>query len=514
MNSLYALIDRLIEISIDNGLIEDLDKIYVRNRLLSLFNEENYGKTGEISTNFSKTLEQLTAIAVEKGIIEDYLYAKDIFSSDMMNCFMDKPSVINKNFSNLYKTSPKAATDYFYNLSQSSNYIRMDRIAKNIFYKVPSVYGDIDITINLSKPEKDPKQIALSKNSVSTNYPKCLLCVENEGYNGTITHPDRANHRTIALNIKDKKWRMQYSPYVYYNEHCIVLLEEHEPMHVSKETFKRLSSFVEIFPHYFLGSNAGLPIVGGSILAHEHYQGGNYIFPMNRAESLFKFTIDKFKNVTVEGLKWPLATLRVKAKNVDDLVECGSYIYDSWLNYADEERGIYRDTNGTPHNAITPICRKEGELFVLDLALRNNRTSEEFPDGIFHPHPDVQHIKKENIGLIEVMGLAILPGRLKAELEAVKNFILSEEAISEVALSSDLNNSCETALSKVSDYHRTWAKELKEKYTSDMELERFIEIEVGNKFVRVLEDAGVFKQTPHGIEGFKKFAESLGIQYL
>ncbi len=498
MNSLYALIDRLIEISIENRLIDTLDTIYVRNRLLSLFKIANYEETEKISTEFSKTLEELTAIAVEKGIIEDYLYAKDIFSSNLMNCFIDKPSVINKTFFDLYNESPQAATDYFYNLSKSSNYIRMDRIAKNIFYKVPSVYGDIDITINLSKPEKDPKQIALSKHNVSTNYPKCLLCVENEGYNGTVTHPDRANHRTIALNINNKKWRMQYSPYVYYNEHCIVLLEEHEPMFVSKETFKRLSSFVEIFPHYFLGSNAGLPIVGGSILAHEHYQGGNYIFPMNRAEALFKFKIDKFNDVVVEGLKWPLATLRIKAKNVEDLVECGGYIYDNWLNYADEERGIFKETNGTPHNAITPICRKEGDLFVLDLALRNNRTSEEFPDGIFHPHPDVQHIKKENIGLIEVMGLAILPGRLKNELEAVKTFLLGSEA----------------DISKVEEYHRPWAVELKEKYTSNLDIDRFIEIEVGNKFVRVLEDAGVFKQTPDGIAGFKKFAESLGIQYI
>lgn len=510
MNSLYALIDRLIEISIENKLIDNLDEIYVRNRLLSLFNEENYEYTEKISTEFSQTLDELTNIAVNRGIIEDYLYSKDIFSSNLMNCFLDKPSVINKTFFNLYNESPKAATDYFYNLSKSSNYIKMDRIAKNIFYKVPSIYGDIDITINLSKPEKDPKQIALSKNSVNTNYPKCLLCVENEGYNGTVTHPDRANHRTISLTIGDKKWRMQYSPYVYYNEHCIVLLEEHEPMLVSKETFKRLSAFVELFPHYFLGSNAGLPIVGGSILAHEHYQGGNYIFPMNRAQSLFKFKINKFDNVLIEALKWPISTLRIKAKTVDDLIECGSYIYDNWLNYSDEERGIYKDTNGTPHNAVTPICRKEGDYFILDLALRNNRTSDEFPDGIFHPHPDVQHIKKENIGLIEVMGLAILPGRLKSELEAVKKFISFENSKSYDVNSNDLEN----ALLNVAEYHRPWALELKQKYTADMDLDRFIEIEVGNKFVRVLEDAGVFKQTQHGIDGFKMFAESLDIQYI
>ncbi|MEG0308109.1 MAG: UDP-glucose--hexose-1-phosphate uridylyltransferase [Clostridium sp.] len=502
MNSLYSLINRLIEISIDNKLIEPLDEIYVRNRFLSAFNECNYSEISKLSTNFPETLEQLTGIAVEKGIINDYLYEKDIFSSNLMNCFLDKPSVINKNFQGLYKTSPAAATDYFYNLSKNSNYIKMDRIAKNVFFKTPSIYGDIDITINLSKPEKDSKQIALEKNVVRGNYPKCLLCRENEGYDGTITHPDRGNHRTISLDINNKAWRLQYSPYVYYNEHCIVLLDEHEPMHVSKETFKTLLSFVEIFPHYFLGSNAGLPIVGGSILAHEHYQGGNYIFPMNRAKNLFSFKLKKYDNIEITALQWPLSTLRLRCKNVDDLVECGGYIFDAWQNYSDEEHHILASTEGNPHNAITPICRKEDEYYIMDLALRNNRTTEEFPDGIFHPHKDVQHIKKENIGLIEVMGLAILPGRLKTELEDIKNFVICDD------------KTAEENFSKIAAYHKPWAVELREKYNSDVEINRFIEINIGNKFVRVLEDAGVFKQTPHGIDGFKKFADTIGAIYI
>lgn len=494
---LYSLINRLIELCIDNGLIDKMDEIYVRNRLLSSFNEENYDESEKISTNFSETLTQLTDIAVDRKIIEDYLYQRDIFSSELMNCFLDKPSVINKNFYNLYKESPSAATDYFYNLSKNSNYIKMDRIAKNIFFKTPSPYGDIDITINLSKPEKDPKQIALARNTASRTYPKCLLCVENEGYNGNASHPDRANHRTISVNMNNNMWRMQYSPYVYYNEHCIVLLEKHSPMSITENTFRSLLCFVEQFPHYFLGSNADLPIVGGSILAHEHYQGGRYTFPINRASELFNFNLKDFSDIEFSALNWPLSTIRLKSKNIESLVKCSSYILDKWRNYSDESLNILSHTGDTPHNTITPIARQSEGYFEIDLVLRNNRTTEEYPLGIFHPHDDVHHIKKENIGLIEVMGVAILPGRLKTELETVKSYILSDEA------------SSVDAFENVPVPHRNWAQELKNSYNGKDDVNRFVELAVGKKFTKVLEDAGVYKLDDSGIKGFKNFITSL-----
>lgn len=489
--NIYALIDRLICISIENNLIDEMDTIYIRNRLLSLFKEDSYTKNEDINLNLHETLEALLNIAIAKGLIGNTLYEKDIFSSNIMNTFVSMPSLINKEFLIRYHEDPKKATDYFYNLSKSSNYIKTDRIAKNINFTSESPYGDMEITINLSKPEKDPKQIALERNSKKSNYPKCLLCIENEGYEGTVTHPDRANHRTIRLDFNDKNWMMQYSPYLYYNEHCIVLCTEHVPMTINKDTFTNLLEFVDMFPHYFIGSNADLPIVGGSILAHEHYQGGRHEFAMNSAESLFDFKLDKFNDIEFSAVHWPLSTIRLKGNNIESLVSCSNIILNAWRNYSDESLDIlsHSPESGEPHNTITPIARFENNKFVLDLVLRNNRTSDEHPLGIFHPHSDVHHIKKENIGLIEVMGLAVLPGRLLNELNDIKKF---------------LNNSLN--LEDIKEYHRPWACYLENKFKEEnLSIDEFVNKELGNKFVRVLEDCGVFKLNAQGIEGFKKF---------
>ncbi|ALG48912.1 UDP-glucose--hexose-1-phosphate uridylyltransferase [Clostridium perfringens] len=496
MYNLNALIDRLIEISINNNLIEDMDTVYTRNRLLSLFNENSYAPCEEkLTLSFHETLNELINIAIEKKIIEDALYSKDIFSSDIMNIFLPTPSLINKEFYKRYAISPKGSTDYFYSLSKSSNYIRTDRIAKNINFKAPSKYGTMDITINLSKPEKDPKEIALARNSVKSNYPKCLLCIENEGYEGTVTHPDRANHRMIRLNLNDRTWMLQYSPYLYYNEHCIILSEDHVPMKIDISTFKNLLSFVDKFPHYFAGSNADLPIVGGSILSHEHYQGGNHRFPMNDAKKLFDFSIDGFEDVECEAIKWPISTIRLRGENIDSLVLASDLILKKWRDYSDETLDILAYSNSEMHNTITPMVRKEDGKFVVDLSLRNNRTSKEHPLGIFHPHEEVHHIKKENIGLIEVMGLAVLPGRLLKELEKIKEYLRDE-----------------ISLDNIEEYHRPWALELKKKFDylkSSTDLNDFVNKELSNKFVFVLEHCGVFKLNEEGLEGFKRFTNSL-----
>lgn len=496
MFNLNALIDRLIEISINNNLIEEIDTLYIRNRLLSLFKEESYISSEEkLTLSLHETLNALINIALEKKLIEDALYAKDIFSSDIMNIFLPSPSLINKEFFNNYNSSPEESTNYFYSLSQNSNYIRTDRIAKNITFKAPSKYGVMDITINLSKPEKDPKEIALARNSVKSNYPKCLLCVENEGYEGTVTHPDRANHRMIRLNLNNKIWMLQYSPYLYYNEHCIILSEKHVPMKIDINTFKNLLEFVNQFPHYFAGSNADLPIVGGSILSHEHYQGGNHRFPMNDAKKLFDFSLDAFEDVQCEAINWPISTIRLRGENISSLVSASDLILKKWRNYSDESLGILASSNDEPHNTITPMVRKEDDKFVVDLSLRNNRTSNEHPLGIFHPHEEVHHIKKENIGLIEVMGLAVLPGRLLKELEQIKEYL-----------------SDKVSLDSIEEYHKPWTLELKKKYNylkSSTELNDFVNKELSNKFVSVLEHCGVFKLDEQGLEGFKKFTKSL-----
>ncbi|WML57923.1 UDP-glucose--hexose-1-phosphate uridylyltransferase [Neobacillus sp. PS2-9] len=490
------LVQHLIDQALAVQLIEREDEIYARNQILSLlslteFKIEDFAEKN--SLEIPDLLDAIVDYACEQEIIEDLFDAKEIFSSKIMNCLIARPSTVNQIFIEKYKQDPKAATDYFYELSKNSNYIQMKRIGNNIEYKAATGYGDIDITINLSKPEKDPRSIVLERMVEKVDYPKCLLCVENEGYAGRIGHPARSNHRMIRLKLLDKTWYLQYSPYVYYNEHCIVLSETHTDMKISRETFLRLLTFVDQFPHYFVGSNADIPIVGGSILSHDHYQGGQYEFAMAKAEDDWTFEMVGFPQVAASIVKWPMSVIRLRSAQISELVEAGAYVLAKWKNYSDEQVGILAWTGETPHNTITPIARKKGDTYELDLVLRNNRTNDEHPMGIFHPHADVHHIKKENIGLIEVMGLAVLPARLKDELVEVEQFILGKG---------------ET----VADYHDSWAEELKTRYygvASENNVESLVRKEIGKKFLKALEDAGVFKRDEAGMEGFKRFIQSL-----
>jgi UDPglucose--hexose-1-phosphate uridylyltransferase len=495
---IFQLIQQLIHQAISVQLIERDDQIYVRNQIMSLlqlneFREVDQGDKRELA--IEDILDLMIQYACEEGIIEDIFDLKEMLSSKIMNCFVARPSTVNGVFYEKYQQSPDLATRYFYELSQNSNYIQMKRIRKNMDFQVTTEYGELDITINLSKPEKDPKSIELERAATTkkSDYPMCLLCAENEGYDGRIGHPARANHRMIRLNLVEENWLLQYSPYVYYNEHCIVLSEKHTDMKISKRTFIRLLTFVKNFPHYFLGSNADIPIVGGSILSHDHYQGGHFEFAMERAEVDWTFEMKGFTDVQCSVVKWPMSVIRIQSEQISSLVEAATHVLETWKKYSDEAVGIFAKTNQTPHNTITPIARKKGERFELDLVLRNNRTSEEHPLGIFHPHSDVHHIKKENIGLIEVMGLAVLPARLKQELAEVESFILGEE-------------------NQVEEYHIDWANMLKGKYRTIANLtniEELVRMEVGKKFLKALEDAGVYKRDEEGMAGFKRFITTL-----
>ncbi|MBT2733395.1 UDP-glucose--hexose-1-phosphate uridylyltransferase [Bacillus sp. ISL-7] len=493
---IYQLIQQLINQAITTQLIEREDEIYARNQILSLLHLTEFKEVdaaGESNFDIPDLLDLIVDYACNQGIIEELFDEKEIFSSKIMNCFIARPSAVNQLFYGKYKQDPKAATQYFYELSKNSNYIQMKRIRNNIEYKTATEYGELDITINLSKPEKDPKSIELERSMKQMDYPKCLLCVENEGYAGRIGHPARSNHRMIRVNLLENTWYLQYSPYVYYNEHCIVLAEKHTDMVISPTTFLRLLSFVEQFPHYFVGSNADLPIVGGSILSHDHYQGGNYQFAMAKAGDDWAFKMAGYPDVECAVVKWPMSVIRLRSDQISTLVEAGSHILDKWKKYSDEGLGIEARTGETLHNTITPIARKNGDVFELDLVLRNNRTSDEHPLGIFHPHADVHHIKKENIGLIEVMGLAVLPARLKDELGEVEHYILGQS-------------------STVADYHLDWAEALKARYqaiANEANVDGLVREEVGKKFLRCLEDAGVFKRNEVGAAGFQRFISTL-----
>ncbi len=489
--NIYGSVQQLTEQAIKIGLIEKEDMIYVRNQVLSLLQLENFAPTEHVTPekDIPTLVEDLVDYACEQKIIEDYFDAKEILASKIMNTMIPLPSAVARHFYQLHQENPTAATNYFYELSKNSNYIQMKRIEKNIEYKVETEYGELDITINLSKPEKDPKQIALEKEakpSGGEKYPKCLLCVENEGYAGRIGHPARSNHRIIPVLLEDENWYLQYSPYVYYNEHCIVLCEEHRDMKISKSTFARLLGFVEKFPHYFIGSNADIPIVGGSILTHDHYQGGNYEFAMAKAEDDFTFTWDRYDNIKFSTVKWPMSVLRLRSADKEALVAAGDQILQEWRSYSDSEVDIHAFSGDTPHNTITPIARVRDGKYELDLVLRNNRTNDEHPLGIFHPHADVHHIKKENIGLIEVMGLAVLPARLKTELQEVEKYLIGE------------GNS-------VNPLHQAWADELKAFNPTKENVSELVKREVGKKFMRVLEDAGVYKRDEAGQAAFKRF---------
>lgn len=490
-------IKKLVCYGMEKGLFTERDRIYVTNRILEILNLDEYDCEEEFTDiNLEETLKELLDFAVEKGIIEDSIVHRDLFDTKLMGAMMPRPSEVTDRFNELYNESPKAATDYFYKLSCDSDYIRRYRVEKDIKWVAATEYGDLDITINLSKPEKDPKAIAAAKNAPQAGYPKCMLCRECEGYAGRLNFPARQNHRVIPVKINNSDWCFQYSPYVYYNEHCIVFNAKHTPMAINRDTFKKLLDFVKQFPHYFVGSNADLPIVGGSILSHDHFQGGNYTFAMARAEVEYPLSFEGFSDVKAGILKWPMSVIRLSCPDSDRLIELAEKILKAWRGYTDESAFIFAETDGEPHNTITPIARKKEESFELDLVLRNNITTEEHPLGVYHPHKELHHIKKENIGLIEVMGLAVLPARLKNEMALLEDAILENK---------DIKN--DEALCK----HYDWAEEIKRKYDNITKenIDKIVKDEIGLVFAKVLEHAGVYKRTPEGILAFKKFAESV-----
>ena len=491
-------IKKLVEYGVQAGLVPECERIYTTNLLLEMFCEDSYEDIeidGE-DIELEEVLKNLLDEAVSRGIIEDSIVYRDLFDTRLMNCLMPRPSQVQKSFWEKYEKSPKEATEYFYKLSQDSDYIRRYRVKKDMKWKVDSPYGEIDITVNLSKPEKDPKAIAAAKNAKASSYPKCLLCMENEGYAGRVNHPARENHRIIPITVNDSEWGFQYSPYVYYNEHCIVFNGQHTPMKIEKAAFVKLFDFVKLFPHYFLGSNADLPIVGGSILSPDHFQGGHYTFAMAKAPIEREVTVPGYEDVEAGIVKWPLSVLRIRSKDEKRLIELADHILGKWRGYTDEAAFIFAETDGEPHNTITPIARKVGEVFELDLTLRNNITTEEHPLGVYHPHAKRHHIKKENIGLIEVMGLAVLPSRLKEEIELLAEYITEGKDIRS-------NEKIEK--------HAEWAEAFLAEYdnVTKENMTDILKKEIGNVFVEVLEDAGVYKCTEEGREAFMRFVKTL-----
>jgi UDPglucose--hexose-1-phosphate uridylyltransferase len=493
--NIYEAIEVLINQVISLEIIETQDEVYVRNQILHLLKLSDFaeGQAKDSNATIPQLLERLVQYACREKIIEEVFDEKEILAAKIMDVFMPKPSGVNKTFYEKYQEDPQKATAWFYALSQNSNYIQTERIAKNINYKAATEYGEIDITINLSKPEKNPQDIAKAKTVQSTAYPKCLLCIENEGYAGRIGHPARSNHRLVRLDLMGEAWYLQYSPYVYYNEHCIVLSGKHRDMKIDRMSFARLLKFVEYLPHYFAGSNADLPIVGGSILSHDHYQGGRYEFAMAKAPKEKIFALPQFPLVECALVKWPMSVIRLTSGDKESLISASEHILSKWRAYSDPAVDILPYSGETPHNTITPIARRRGELFEMDLVLRNNRTTEEHPLGIFHPHLDVQHIKKENIGLIEVLGLAVLPRRLLTELKEVEKYICQQD-------------------NALAEYHRPWAEKLAERYDGQItpaNAEKIVREETAVKFLRVLEDAGVFKRTAKGQAAFERFVATL-----
>ncbi|MBL1125960.1 UDP-glucose--hexose-1-phosphate uridylyltransferase [Streptococcus suis] len=489
-----GLVDRFVEQVIANSDFEEMDALYLRNRVLALVGDQVLTVQTEL-TDLIELKEELLAHGVRTGFVGELLEEQDMVGACLMDLITPSPSQVNGDFWQTYQENPEQAVADFYALSKRNDYIKMAAIAKNIYYQVSTEYGDLEITINLSKPEKDPKSIAAATKAEASNYPKCLLCMENEGYQGRINHPARANHRIIRLDLGQEKWGFQYSPYAYYNEHAIFLNQEHVPMVISPQTFEQLLDLLDIFPDYFVGSNSDLPISGGSILTHNHYQGGRHSFAMEKAPIERQLVFDGFESVSAGIVKWPMSVIRLSSADKPSLLGLATKILEKWRSYSDDSVQIKAETDGTPHHTITPIARKRGDLYELDLVLRDNQTSEEFPDGIYHPHPDVQHIKKENIGLIEVMGLAILPPRLKAELAEVEKFLLGQD-------------------SQVADYHQPWADRLKAEHpdVTEERAEEIIRASVGQIFARVLEDAGVYKRTSEGQAAFLRFVEFVGLK--
>ncbi len=512
MNNAAYEIERLLQYGIKHGLIDKLDTIVARNQLMEQLQlkEPYMGEVPEEDLDYpSEILGRLTDYAGDEGFFDREVFVnRELFDTRLMGFLMPRESEIVRTFIELAeKISINAATDYFYKLCKASNYIRTAQIARNVGWKFNSDYGDLEITINLTKPEKDPKTIALERLQPQSEYPKCLLCVENIGYPGRINFPARQTHRIIPVTLCGEQWYFQYSPYVYYNEHCIIFSENHEPMEISKKTFAQLFDFVRQFPHYLCGSNADLPIVGGSILNHNHFQGGNYVFPMQKAPVIKRYRCEEFKDVEISIVKWPLSVIRAASDSIEELVEFSGHLLETWKHYSDPSVEILAFTESESgrerHNTITPIARvNEAGRYEIDLVLRNNRTSEEHPDGIFHPHKEIHHIKKENIGLIEVMGLAILPGRLKNELEHIKEILTGVTNINDI-------NTKEHLLYK----HTQWINELVKAYGTSLDsdqAEEVLKLETGRRFETCLEQTGVFKQTGEGLMAFERFMKKAG----
>ena len=492
----YMSVKKLVTYGIRTGMLSPSDEVWAVNQLLEVLQMDSYEEPQEEieDIDLPQVLNRLCDCALETGALtENSIVYRDLFDTKLMGAITPMPSQVQKKFFDLYEENPQAATDWYYKFSQDTNYIRRDRIAKDVKWVAPTEYGDLDITINLSKPEKDPKAIAAAKNMPAASYPKCLLCRENEGYAGRVNHPARQNHRIIPVTINDSAWFMQYSPYVYYNEHCIVFNSQHTPMKIEPATFRKLLDFVKQFPHYFVGSNADLPIVGGSILAHDHFQGGHYTFAMEKAPIETSLTFDGFDNVEAGIVKWPMSVIRLRSSDDNALVELASSILAAWRGYTDESAFIFAETDGEPHNTITPIARMRDGKYELDLVLRNNITTEEHPLGVYHPHAELHHIKKENIGLIEVMGLAVLPARLKEELQVLADALVSGGDIR-----------ADERIAK----HADWAEELKTRYTftTDNAMD-IVQKEVGIVFSKVLEHAGVFKRDTQGQQAFLRFVD-------
>ena len=494
-------IKKLVQYGLDTGLIRERDAVYARNQILEVMGMDEYEEPGEISGEIclEEVLKELLDYAYETtgALKENSVVFRDLFDTKLMNCLMPRPSEVADKFWKIYhEESPEAATDYYYKLSQDSDYIRRYRIKKDLKWVTSTEYGDLDITVNLSKPEKDPKAIAAAKLMKQSGYPKCQLCMENEGYAGRANHPARNNHRIIPITIDNNQWGFQYSPYVYYNEHCIVFNGQHVPMKIERATFVKLFDFVKQFPHYFLGSNADLPIVGGSILSHDHFQGGNYTFAMAKAPIERKVEFTGYPQVEAGIVKWPMSVIRTRCRDTEPLIDLADKILKAWRGYTDEAAFIFAETDGEPHNTITPIARKNGDMYELDLVLRNNITTEEFPLGVYHPHQELHHIKKENIGLIEVMGLAVLPSRLKEELNLLAEYIVEGK---------DIRGN------EMLEKHADWVDEFTKRY-DDINKDNVLDIlkrEVGVVFGKVLEDAGVYKCTEEGRMAFMRFIDSV-----
>ena len=489
-------ITELVNYGISKGLVDELDRVYVTNRLIGFFGLDEYTAPEEVpaSRELHLILEDMMSWAYSNGVMKsDTTAGKDLFDTAVMGVITPPPSAVIRRFNELCNKSSKDATDWYYAFSKATNYIRTDRIAKDVKWVTPTEFGDIDITINLSKPEKDPRDIAAAGKAKSTSYPKCLLCPENEGYAGTLTHPARQNHRIIPITLDGEEYYLQYSPYVYYNEHCIILNKKHIPMVINRSTFKKLLCFVEQFPHYTAGSNADIPIVGGSILSHDHFQGGAYTFPMARAGYRKTFILPEYEDLTAGIVNWPMSVIRLQGDDIERITDCADIILNKWKSYTDEDAFIFAETDGVPHNAITPIARKNSEgRFELDLVLRNNITTEEHPMGVYHPHAEYHHIKKENIGLIEVMGLAVLPARLKNEM------VLMEDAI--------LNGKDIRTIDEIAK-HADWVDEWKSGYdlSSPEAVQSALQTEIGKTFAKILGCAGVYKND----EDFMRFVKTL-----